>query len=92
MENIKKKFPITYHYADHVMLKEITQKKEEKKTIGNHYRRLSVIGINKYGVEEIYVSIKEASMINKILRTSILNCLAGRAKTAGGYKWRYLDA
>jgi hypothetical protein len=37
-----------------------------------------------------YNNIKIASEENKILRTSIMNCLMNRSKTAGGYKWKYV--
>ena len=39
----------------------------------------------------IYSSLKEASIILKISRTAISNCLAGRAKTAGNRKWEYVN-
>jgi hypothetical protein len=37
-----------------------------------------------------YDNVKIASEENKILRTSITNCLKNRSKTAGGYKWKYV--
>lgn len=38
-----------------------------------------------------YKSIKHASEITKISRTSITNVLTGWSITAGGYKWKYAD-
>lgn len=37
-----------------------------------------------------YSNTKQASIETKILRTSIVNCLQNRTKTAGGYKWKYV--
>lgn len=37
-----------------------------------------------------YSNTKQASIETKILRTSIVNCLQKRTKTAGGYKWKYI--
>lgn len=39
---------------------------------------------------ELYYSIKEASDITKIGRTSINNCLKGWTNTAGGFHWKYI--
>lgn len=36
-----------------------------------------------------YNSITEAAKINNICETSIITCLKGRYKTAGGYIWKY---
>lgn len=36
-----------------------------------------------------YSSLTEASLENKILISSISNCLSGKSNTAGGYKWMY---
>ena len=38
----------------------------------------------------IYETITEAGKQNKILKTSIVNCLKGKSKTSGGYIWKYL--
>lgn len=38
----------------------------------------------------IFPSINDASRKTGIIRTAISNCCCGRAKTAGGYVWRYL--
>lgn len=37
-----------------------------------------------------YSNVKMASIETKILRTSIVNCLQNRTKSAGGYKWKYI--
>ena len=36
----------------------------------------------------IYETITEAGKQNKILKTSIVNCLKGKSKTSGGYVWK----
>jgi hypothetical protein len=41
-------------------------------------------------VIKTYNNTKQASIETKILRTSIVNCLQNRTKTAGGYKWKYI--
>lgn len=40
-------------------------------------------------VLKIYPSIREAERETGILHSSISNCLHGKSKTSGGYKWRY---
>jgi hypothetical protein len=40
---------------------------------------------------EIFPMIKTASSTKRIGETSILQCLKGRSKTAGGYHWKYVD-
>lgn len=39
---------------------------------------------------EIYESVKNASEVKGICRTSISNCLLGRSHSAGGFTWRYV--
>lgn len=41
-------------------------------------------------VIKTYNSVKQASIENQILNTSINNCLKGRSNQSGGYKWKYL--
>jgi len=41
--------------------------------------------------EKIYNKITEASIDNSINKANISQCLRGRSKTAGGYKWKYYD-
>lgn len=38
---------------------------------------------------EIYSSISEASQITGIKKANISSCCRGKAKTAGGYKWKF---
>ena len=62
----------------------------------NNFRKLGVKSIIKsvlqYDKENFikeYESIAEAQRITNIKSTGISNCLAGRAKTAGGFIWKY---
>ena len=57
-----------------------------KKVVCNNAAKRKPItnGINSF------VSITDAALQTKILKTSIANCLARRAKTAGGHQWNYL--
>lgn len=41
---------------------------------------------------ETFESISSASQKMKISKSSICNCLKGRAKTAGGYHWKYANS
>lgn len=43
----------------------------------------------EYELLETYDSLTLASKENDILITSMVNCLKGRTKTAGGFVWRY---
>ena len=36
---------------------------------------------------QVYQSVSEAAVQHNLCRSSISNCLTGRAKTAGGYRW-----
>ena len=68
------------------------KKRRSKKMRGNTYaKRCPVIQIYSEAEDVVFLSISEAAKINKILCTSIANCLAGRSKSAGGFKWRYLN-
>lgn len=50
----------------------------------------AIFKIDKNGnILDEYNNITEASKENKILITSITNCLKGRSKTAGGFGWIY---
>lgn len=49
-----------------------------------------ILKIDKNGnILDEYKNLTEASKKNKILITSITNCLKGRSKTAGGFCWIY---
>jgi DNA modification methylase len=50
-----------------------------------------IIMIDKNNEEILFKSSSEASLIKKISRTSIINCLNNRARTAGGFKWIYAN-
>lgn len=50
-----------------------------------------VVLSSKDGTSKIFPSITEACRILGISRTSIENCLKGRSKTAGKYKWSYAN-
>lgn len=41
---------------------------------------------------EVFPMIKTAAIAKQISETSILQCLKGRSKTAGGYHWEYIKA
>lgn len=52
-------------------------------------RRRPVIAISSDKATR-FESMSEASRQLGVLTTSICNCLHGRAKTAGGYRWEYV--
>lgn len=52
-------------------------------------KKVYSININT-GKKLIYKSIKDATLYNKILRTSISNCLHRRSRTAGGFYWKFI--
>lgn len=56
------------------------------RTTGTRSRRICCIETG-----EIFPMIKAASSARHIGETSILQCLKGRSKTAGGYHWSYVD-
>lgn len=49
--------------------------------------------IGKYDLElnllEVYPSVREAERLTGIKHENISNCALNKAKTAGGYKWKY---
>lgn len=59
-----------------------------KKNIGNNYHARPIIMIYPTGSWIRFPSSRIASERMGIIRTSIANALAGRAKTAGGFRWR----
>lgn len=63
--------------------------KGKYKNVGNHARK--IIQLDKDTEEELRVfeSVYEASEKLGITNTSIENCLKGRSRTSGGYKWKY---
>lgn len=60
--------------------------KLRKNNIGNKNASKSIRQILTDGFRD-FESIYDAELITGILHTSIANVLAGRSKTAGGYKW-----
>jgi len=38
---------------------------------------------------EEYISVREAGRQNKLHDSTIVNCCAGRQKSAGGFIWKY---
>ena len=58
----------------------------EKRTGKNNPRARKIRCID---TGEVFNTIKEASKAYNVGRTNIGECLSGRTKTAGGYKWEY---
>lgn len=58
----------------------------EKRTGKNNPRARKIRCID---TGEVFNTIKEASKAYSVGRTNIGECLSGRTKTAGGYKWEY---
>ena len=57
---------------------------------GLNPRRKTILQFDENGVLiNEFISITEASNKLKIKISSIANCLSGRSKKAGGYKWEY---
>jgi len=60
-----------------------------KRSLPNHTKPIIRTGpCGKFSKK--YKSIQAAADDLGILRTSLLNCLNGRVKTSGGFKWDYL--
>lgn len=51
-------------------------------------KRKKVVAV-KEGSKKEFLGIADAGKQLGILHTSIANCLSGRTKTAGGYRWLY---
>jgi hypothetical protein len=60
-------------------------KYENKKPIT---KQILQIDVNDSIINE-FESTTEASLITKISRTAIINCLSGNSKSSGGFKWKY---
>lgn len=52
-------------------------------------RKYKAVVASGSGVEIHFGSVIDASNKLQISRTSISNCLTGRSRTAGGYRWNY---
>jgi hypothetical protein len=48
-----------------------------------------VVKIEANGTETIYKSVADAAKENNMNRSSVHRCCTGKAKTGGGYKWKY---
>jgi len=56
----------------------------------SHGKQKSIVQYDKNGKYiRPFSGIRPAGKETGILWTSIANCLAGKSKTAGGYKWKY---
>ena len=53
-------------------------------------KRIAKLDLNN-NILNIYDSVNEASNHNNINRCGISNCLNGRLKTSGNYKWKYYE-
>jgi group I intron endonuclease len=62
------------------------QSKYEKKKQKTKY--ILQIDVNSNIINE-FESISKASLITNISRTAIINCLSGKTKSSGGFKWEY---
>ena len=56
------------------------------RTTGTRSRSIRCVETN-----EVFTMIKIAATTKQIGETSLLQCLKGRSKTAGGYHWEYVD-
>lgn len=64
---------------------------EHKNNIGKSHQK-PIVQIDKSGlIVGVYDSVKEVSEVLGINRGNISNCLKGRYKTCGDYKWMYLN-
>lgn len=48
----------------------------------------AIAGVNDKIINE-FESATEASLLTNISRTAIINCLSGKSKSSGGFKWEY---
>jgi len=65
---------------------------QNRRGIPATWRNRMVAQFNSKGNQlSIYHSITEASQETGITRTGIMNTLAGRTLTSGGYKWQYVS-
>lgn len=73
--------------------KEQFRKKFIERLTGNHFAKTrKVLQIDKGSNSKvIWSTINSAAKSLGIRRTSITNCCSGRIKTAGGYKWQYVN-
>lgn len=60
------------------------------KLAGTHGRKVQKLNLEGDFIEE-YESSRAAAQINNIESTSIVRCANGENKTAGGFKWKYVE-
>ena len=92
-----KKYPYVNHINENKLdnrienLEWITQKENVLKSSKNtsHPRRVLLLGDD--GINILYESLTEASKDVKLSRSAISKACLGLNKTAGGYKWKYLE-
>lgn len=63
--------------------------KGKYKNVGNSAKKIIQIDKDTNENIKIYNSVYEASELTGITNTAIENCLKGRSRTSGGYKWKY---
>jgi len=57
----------------------------------NTFRKPVVKYTNEKGILQVYESVKTAANANNIHQSNISRVCLGQKKTAGGFKWRYLN-
>lgn len=60
-----------------------------KRVADGHLKSVCKINILDGNIIEIYNSIKQASILNKLDSSSITKCCKGKRESAGGYVWKY---
>ena len=63
--------------------------KGRKRPDGGGKKPHPVIRIDDEGLEVWYSSVAEAAKLNNINRSSVHKCCTGKAKSGGGYMWKY---
>jgi hypothetical protein len=63
--------------------------KGRKRPEGGGKKPHPVVKIEDNGTETIYKSVTDAAKENNVNRSSVHRCCTGKAKTGGGYKWKY---
>lgn len=68
-----------------------TGKKQTEETKAKRYKAVIKFSLNGEFIAE-YPSLQHAALEHNIGRGAIQNCCVERAKTAGGFKWKYKNA
>ena len=71
-------------------LSEDTKRKLSQARNGQGVKAVAMLDPNSGDTIRVYPSIREASEDINISSCCISNCCAGRSKTAGGYRWKYI--